>query len=237
MLHRAVLLLALALPLAAACAAPPAPQTPEKAAEPAPAEAPGKSMMEVRREFIGACNGRAPGAPDYCECSWEQAQKIFSLADLNAPQADKTKLAQLKDRVEATCRAKLPEDSVKAVFTRACMGDAPKLADYCECNWTVLRRTLSAAELSDEATTKDPRFIAATKETIKACGAKMPEDVAREAFLKGCASEKPLEPFCGCAWKSLRTAGSAAEVLGGVVDIEAQRPKFEKACGKLRPAK
>lgn len=236
MLPRAALLFALALPLAAACAAPPPPQAPEQPAEPAPTAAPQRSMMDVRRDFVGACNKRAPGAPDYCECSWEQALKIFSPAELNAPEADKGKLLQLKDLVQATCRAKVPEENVKASFVRACVGEAPGLADYCDCNWGVLRRTLSTAELADEATTKDPRFTAATKETAKTCGAKMPEVIAREAFLKGCAAEKAMEPFCGCAWKSLRTAGSAAEILGGVVDIEAQRPKFQKACGKLRPA-
>jgi hypothetical protein len=238
----AFLLAALALPLAAACGGAPAPQTAENAAaEPAPNQeaAKGKqSLVEVRREFMSSCGARVPGAPDYCECSWEQMQKTMTLEDMNAPEVDKAKLAQFKDRVESTCRSKIPEDKIKAGFIKGCAGDAPKLAPYCDCNWDALRRTFSAAELGDPATAKDPRYTAAMQGAAKTCGAKLSDEAVRESVVRGCTKgDKAMEPFCGCAWKTLRAGASAGDILSGAVDIDAQRPKLEKACAKLRPAK
>ncbi len=235
--------LALALPLvAAACGAPPPPPaTPEKAAtEPAP-EAPankpqGKSLVEHRRDFMDRCNSKVPGAPDYCECGWEQMTKTFTEDEMNASGGEMSaKLEKLKDRVEATCKSKLPEDFIKRAFVKGCDGEMPNLTPYCECTWTELRRKLSTVDMSDEAVIKSARFTSAKKDAVKVCGPKMPEDVAKQAFITGCAQDPKLEGFCGCAWKEIRKQKSAADVEAGFVDMEAMKPKVDKACGKMRP--
>jgi hypothetical protein len=233
---------ALVLPLTvAACGAPPPPETPAKAASDAPADAPakkpqGKSLVEHRRDFMERCSSKVPNAPDYCECGWEQMTKTFTEDEMNdSSDGHEDKLAKLKDRVEATCKSKLPEDFIKRLFVKGCDGDMPKLTPYCECTWTELRKKLSTADMGDASVTKTDRFTSAKKDAVKVCGPKMPEDIAKQAFLTGCAQDPKLEGFCGCAWKELRKEKSAADVEAGFFDMEAMKPKVDKACGKMRP--
>lgn len=244
MLARAAVL-AVVLPLVAAAGAcgsgGASPQTPaggEQAAKGSAEPAKGhKSLVDLRREFMAGCGSKVLNAPDYCECGWEQMQKTFTEEEMNAPDEDKAKLAQLRDRLEGACKSKLPEDQIKSGFVKSCVGEQPKLAPYCECNWGELRKRLSAAELTDDAIVKTERFTLAKREAAKTCGPRMPEDVARDGFLAGCAKDESLKPFCGCAWKALRAEKSAAEIEAGLVDLDALRPKIERSCSKLRPAK
>lgn len=135
-------------------------------------------------------------------------------------------------------KAKLPEGRVKESFLKTCSAEQPTLVPYCECTYGEYRKSLSVADLADEATTKTERFLNAKKGAVKACGPKLPEPYAREGFMKGCAAkDQRMKGFCDCAWKALRHEGSAAEIDAGFVDFEAVRPKIEKSCGKLRPAK
>src|SRR4051812_39584084 len=97
--------LAFALPLlAVACGGnTPPPEVPKTTEQNKPAEqaAHKKPLVEHRRDFMEGCNAKVPNAPDYCECGWEQMQKVFSEDEMNASgEADKGKLAQLKDLVE-----------------------------------------------------------------------------------------------------------------------------------------
>ena len=207
------------------------------AGDEAAAKGAGKTLVEHHGEFMQACSAKMPAAPDFCECSWEQMTKLFTLDDMNAPgEGDPQKLAQLGDQVKAVCRSKIPEDTVKQSFTKSCTAQNAGLQPYCECTWTQLRKKLSAGELSDDEIVKTERFIAANKESVKTCGSKLPDDVARQGFLQGCTEKDPkLGDFCGCAWKQLRAEKSAAEIEAGFVDMNAARPKIEKACAKLRP--
>jgi hypothetical protein len=194
-------------------------------------------MADHKRDFMTGCAEKVPNAPDYCECGWEQMTKLFSEEDLKAPEADKTKLAQLGDRTRAVCGSKVPEPAVKAQFLEACVAKQTELAGYCECKWAEIRKTLSVSELTDDSVVKSERFAAAKKGMVKACAAKVPEASVRDGFMAGCASKDSLKPFCGCAWKTLRAERSPAEFLEGFVDAEAAAPKLQQACGKLRPAK
>jgi hypothetical protein len=217
--------------------APETPTEPASTASAAPqATAPKKSLADHRRGFMDGCAAKTPGAPDFCECGWDQLQKFFTAEEMDqAP--DPKRMQEFKGRVEAACKGKLPEDKIKEGFLEGCMSGQPKLQPYCECTWTAYRKRLSPAELSDEAITKTERFSAARSEGVKTCSAKLPEQVARDAFLTGCAADAALNGFCACAWKQLRTEKSPAEISAGLVDMDAARPKIEKTCGKLRPAR
>lgn len=226
----------------AACGGPASPPAaPEASAEPGaakPAEGrPAKSLADIRRGFIDTCSSRVPNAPDYCECSWEQMTKTFTEAEMNAEGEDKEKLEQFRARVEGACRGKLPEGLIKSSFVKSCSGDDAKVAPYCECTFGEFRKTMSVADLADPATAKTERFVAARKAAVKACGAKLPEQVVRDGFVAGCAKDEKLKGFCDCAWKQIRKEKSAAELEAGLVDMDAMRPGIDKACGKLRPAK
>lgn len=231
---------ALLTSVTAACggtpATPPA-QVPETVVGPAPGKAGHKSLAELKREFMSGCSGKVPNAPDYCECGWEQMTKTFSEEEMNSSEEDKAKLAQLKERVEGICRGKLPEAMIRGGYVQSCAGDQPKRAPYCECTWAEFRKKLSAAEMADDATVKTERFVSAKKVAVKACAAKMPEEVARDGFFQGCVKDEAHKPFCACAWKTIRAESSPAEIEGNLVDLEAARGKIDKACSKLRPAK
>ncbi len=228
---------ALVLPFLAACGG-------AAAQAPAPGETPaakpaggGKTVADMKRDFMGDCSSKIPNAPDYCECSWEQMTRTFSEDEMRAPEADKEKLATFTARLEATCKSKLPEDVVKAGFVKACSAGEPRLGGYCECTWGSFRKQLSASELNDAAVIKSERFTTAKKLAVKTCGSKLPDDIARDHFFAGCSSNKgELKAFCGCAWKAVRGIASAAEIEASTVDLGAIKPVVEKSCGKLRPA-
>ena len=58
---------------------------------------------------MGRCSAEMAGAPDYCECSWDQMQKLFSEEEMNSDTVDKGKLESFRQRVTAVCMSKLPE--------------------------------------------------------------------------------------------------------------------------------
>jgi hypothetical protein len=211
-------------------------EAPAKPGAAGAAGAPRKTLVELKRDFMAGCTTKVPNAPDYCECGWEQMTKTFSEDEMNSSEENQPKLAQLKDRIEGTCQGKLPEDVIKASFVHGCLHEEARRGAYCDCTWTEFRKKFSAAELADDATVKSERFSAARRGSVKVCGAKMPEELARDAFAQACVKDPSLKPVCDCAWKTLRGEGSAAEIEAGLVEGEAVRAKIDKACGKLRPA-
>jgi hypothetical protein len=212
---------------------PPAPVAPSGAD--ATRSAPHRTLAELKDEFIAACIAKVPDAPAYCECGWEQMTRTFSLDELRSPVEDKAKLVELKERTEASCKRSLPEATIKAAFARTCVGDQPGRAPYCDCTWGELRAHFSAADLADGTVFTTDRFAATRRATAKTCGGRLPEDLARERFFGGCAKEDSLKPFCACAWNALRREGSASEIDGGHIDLEAAQPKVEKSCARHRP--
>ncbi|MFT3770790.1 MAG: hypothetical protein QM820_35655 [Minicystis sp.] len=235
---RAAVFLTVFAPLVfAACGgAIPPPQAPEPAAEKSVGSAK-KSLVELRRSFIEGCSAKVSNAPDFCECGWEQMTKTFTEDEMNASGEDREKLQQLQARIAGACKAKLPEAQIKGDFVKSCSSDQAPLAPYCECTYGEYRKTLSIADLVDDATVKTERFAAAKKSAVKACGAKLPEQVARAGFMAGCAKDEAMKGFCDCAWKQLRSEHSAAEIEADLVDLTAARAKIDKGCSKLRPVK
>jgi len=210
---------------------------PDKPAGDAPGKADGKTAADHKRDFMTGCAKKAVNSPDYCECAWGEFRKVFSDADMSAGDMPQEKLDKVKGQVMGACASKIPEDVIKQGYESGCTSGRPDMKTYCDCTWGEFRKRFSAAELGDDATVQSDRFLAARVPVVKACAAKMPEPVAKEAFMKGCASDPKAQPFCTCAWKELRKQVSAAEIEAASFDREKVMQGVEKGCGKLRPAK
>lgn len=69
------------------------------------------------------------------------------------------------------------ETGVKNAVTTSCAAALRKrgaaneanLSRQCECSWTILRRTFSAAEINDAKLVEDPRFASVKEETARVC--------------------------------------------------------------------
>jgi hypothetical protein len=220
-------------------APPPAMGKPAPSAEPAeanakPTEAKKKTDVEqAHKEFGEACQKETKGAGDYCECAWTQLKKV--LGDDLAGKDDPKLAAQVRDHVAHECRAKAPESMVKEGYLDGCMGGRTEMGEYCGCTWAEFRKRYSAGDMGDEKVVQGDGFGAARKDVVKACGPKMPEAVAKEDFMKGCATDDAAKPFCTCAWKETRKLGSPAEIEAGLLDRPKLMATLETACGKLKP--
>jgi hypothetical protein len=198
----------------------------------------GKTAADHHREFMNGCAKKAVNSPDYCECAWGEFRKTFSDDEMNGGgELPPGKLEKLKGQVLGACASKIPEENIREGFAKGCVADKPEMKTYCDCTWTEFRKRFSSAELGDEATVASERFLAARAPVVKACGAKMPESVSRDAFLKGCAKDPSAANFCGCAWKELRKQASPAEIESGTFDQKSVFSQVEKSCGKLRAPK
>lgn len=241
----------LVLCLAACGGAPPEPAAPPPAQPPAAPSAPEaahpkKTLADLQREFTDSCiSGAVSASPNtsaadmhpYCECSWGQMTQTFTEDEMAGSTPDAAKVDQLKARVKSACARKLPEPVIKENFVKGCVGDRVGVAPYCECTFAEYRKTLSAGDLADEHTAESEGFKTATKGAAKACQAKLPSGFAHDQFLAGCSEDKAMKGFCECAFKEVSKVSGPGEIVAGLVDVDALRPKIDKACGKLKPAK
>ena len=189
---------------------------------------------------MDGCLARVERGADYCECGWDQMQKTFSEDEMNSSsKPDDSKLDELRERTAARCLSKLPEENVREDFVNDCAGGAPKLGSYCDCAWTELRKTLSVADFADKKTMQSRRFAEAKKAMTRKCGPKMPEEVVREEFMRGClAVDLDAKTFCSCVWKTLRSKMSHAQIAAAEAsDLDEHEPKVRAACGKMRAKK
>jgi hypothetical protein len=138
-------------------------------------------------------------------------------------------------RVMAACKAKMPEDAVKLGFMTGCVGERKEMQPYCDCSWDEFRKEFSPGDLGDEAIIKGDKFNAARMKVTKTCGAKIPEKVVKDGFLKACVRDPKLEKFCGCAWDELKKMASPAEIEAGLVDQQKMNANLEKSCAKHKP--
>jgi len=166
-------------------------------------------------------------APEYCNCAFDQFRDVFKGADLSVKPSD-AQLANVKQRTVTTCGSKLTEDPVKQSFTSTCVGGETRKAAYCDCAWTGLRKKLEVADFVGDF--EGPRFDEAKKVMAAACKGKLPDEVAKSDFMGGCTKSAPAQgKTCECAWKKLRSKGTAEEIAAGLVDLKA--PEIE-ACKK-----
>lgn len=218
--------LIVALLLTTACRGP---KTPERSSS-------SRGLAEHRRAFLDGCAKKPVAGPDYCECAWDEFQKMFTEEEMNATDVEPGKLKQYQSAVIGACSSKIPEETVRAGYDRGCTSGNEELSSYCDCTWIELRKSFSAPELADPETARSPRFVKAKNAAVLACAEAMPESVVRKGFIKGCMKKSPdLETFCTCGWTELRKYVTPAQLQTGDYDEKTVFPKVEKACGKHRP--
>ena len=224
-----------------ACAPPPEPKTADESTETAESrqgsveektpESDSAKLVEHRRAFMKGCNAKLPGAPDYCECSWEQMTKTFSEEELGREGSmTPAKRNELQNRVRTACGSKMPESHVKQTFMARC-GNSDKIQPFCECTWKTFRKTLSLGDMVDPQIGKTERFGKAKKAAAKACANTLPPAVAKGDFIRGCASAGATEKFCDCAWKVTTKTHPIIHVQLGLVNMSALKPQIKKSCG------
>lgn len=215
---------------------PDAPASSTPASPPPPTDRGGPPKMTLaqhKSDFIAKCS---PNGVDYCECAWGQMTSLFSEDDMNTATDKDPRLETFKKNVGPACAAKLSEDKIHSIYVSTCADD-PKFGPFCECLWTEQRKKEPASVFVDPAAVKGDAAMVVKRGAAKVCSPKMPEDFQREVFMKSCASEDPLKPFCACAWKSARAALTPGELGAGFLELDMPklRPGLEKGCGKLRP--
>jgi hypothetical protein len=213
-MHRRVLVgsfaLALAAALSGACGSPPDASPPngrDGNGDGGAEKSKAERLDANHTAFLGECERAAPGAHEFCECMWG----------------------------DATCKDKMPEDTVRTGFTAGCVGDHPEMKAYCECTWSEFRKTYAAVDLADADVVKSERFKTVRADALKACGSTVPETLVRDEFLKGCARDPRASDYCKCAWTAMLEVTTAAEIKAAAYDKDKAIAKIESSCAKLKP--
>jgi hypothetical protein len=193
-----------------------------------------KPLADQRREFIDACNQGDIRAPGYCECGWEEYRKFVGQNGASAAD-DSDPTEELQRRLTNACADKVPEESVKTLWSANCVGDKHELSPYCDCSWAEYRKQFSSAEFLRQDDASVARFNDARPLVLKACSAKLPEASVKADFLEQCMTEPKAERFCGCAWTALRKTWNVAELAFGEIEDAKLEGVIDKACSKLRP--
>jgi hypothetical protein len=124
-------------------------------------------------------------------------------------------------------------------FMGGCAKKAVNSPDYCECAWGEFRKAFTDEEMN--AGEMPPAKLDKLKtQVVGACSSKIPEEVVKEGFSKGCIGKNPdMKTYCDCTYTEFRKRFSAAE-LGdeGTVSSDrfvAARGPVVKACGNKMP--
>jgi len=192
-------------------------------AAPPPASAaappPTASLESQREPFMAGCMKKV-AAPDYCACGFDQFREVFQGADVSQNLADDDpRLAALRDKTQANCASKVPEDIIKTSFFKTCSSDDPRRAPYCKCAWTSMRKTLAVADFV--AGLEGPRSDEAKKAMVVTCKGTFPADSAKADFVIGCQKQDPSRAkTCDCLWKMVHAKFSIEEIVAGTADLK-----------------
>jgi hypothetical protein len=127
-------------------------------------------------------------------------------------------------------------ESQREPFMHGCLKKV-QAPDYCACGFDQFREIFKDADLSQSPPDDDPRLAALRDKTQSNCGSKLPEDVVRDGFLKGCTGGDARKTgYCQCAWPALRKTLSIGDFLGdfsGTRFEEAKRAMVGSCKGKF----
>jgi hypothetical protein len=166
-------------------------------------------------------------SPGYCSCFFDVFKDVFKDADITMKPTD-AQLLTVKQRTATTCNPKLTEDEVKQAFNTTCVVGDNRNAPYCTCAWTAFRKKLDLPDFVSDFT--GPKFDDAKKNVSTTCKGKLPDDVAKANFMRGCTAQAPgASKTCECVWKKLRAKASTEDITVGLVDI---KPADIDACKK-----
>jgi hypothetical protein len=195
----------------------------------------GDNLATNKKAFLEGCAKGGEGTGPFCECAWGEMLSAVGEGKMGGEGPTEKDLIDSHPRVMSACKAKMPEPAVKQGFMTGCVGERKEMQPYCDCSWDEFRKEFSPGDLGDEAIIKSDKFNAARVKVTKTCGAKIPEKVVKEGFLKACVRDPKLEKFCGCAWDELKKMASPAEIEAGLVDQQKMNANLEKQCAKHKP--
>jgi hypothetical protein len=154
------------------------------------------------------------------------------------PTAAATASSPPRDATPAPPPAKTAADHHRE-FMGGCAKKAVNSPDYCECAWGEFRKAFTDEEMN--AGEMPPAKLEKLKtQVVSACSSKIPEEVVKDGFSKGCIGKNPdMKTYCDCTYTEFRKRFSAAE-LGdeGTVSSDrfvAARGPVVKACGNKMP--
>lgn len=195
----------------------------------------GDNLATNKKAFLDGCARGGEGTAPFCECAWGEMLSAVGEAKMAGEGPTEKDLVDSHPRVMAACKSKMPESAVKQGFMTGCVGERKEMQPYCDCSWDEFRKEFSPGDLGDEAIIKSDKFNDARAKVTKTCGAKIPEKVVKEGFLKACVRDPKLDKFCTCAWDELKKMASPAEIEAGLVDQQKMNANLEKQCSKHKP--
>lgn len=141
-----------------------------------------------------------------CGGSAEPAAAPASSASAPAPAPTPAPVASAKPapKVETV-------DDQRESFIGSCVQKTNQRA-FCECSFEQFKVIFKDADFSKPLAEGDPRVAELQARTSKACAGKLPEAEVQASFLEACAEgDKSKNPYCDCAWTSLRKTLSVAD--------------------------
>jgi hypothetical protein len=124
-------------------------------------------------------------------------------------------------------------------FMGGCAKKAVNSPDYCECAWGEFRKAFTDEEMNS-GDMPAAKLEKVKSQVVGACSSKIPEEVVKEGFSKGCVGKNPdMKTYCDCTYTEFRKHFSAAE-LGDEATVTsdrfvAARGPVVKACGNKMP--
>ena len=124
-------------------------------------------------------------------------------------------------------------------FMSGCAKKAQNSPDYCECAWGEFRKAFTDEEMT-AGDMPAAKLEKVKSQVVGACSSKIPEEVVKEGFSKGCVGKNPdMKTYCDCTYAEFRKHFSAAE-LGDEATVAsdrfvAARGPVVKACGNKMP--
>lgn len=124
-------------------------------------------------------------------------------------------------------------------FMSGCAKKAVNSPDYCECAWGEFRKAFTDEEMN-AGDMPAAKLEKVKSQVVGACSSKIPEEVVKEGFSKGCIGKNPdMKTYCDCTYTEFRKRFSAAE-LGDEAMVAsdrfvAARGPVVKACGNKMP--
>jgi hypothetical protein len=103
----------------------------------------------VKDGFQATCGGGGQNSEmkAYCDCSWTEYRKLFSLVDLSDDSfVESDRFRNGRTKVVKVCANKMPESVSQAAFMRGCVKSSSTEA-FCNCAWKEVRKLANPAEI------------------------------------------------------------------------------------------
>lgn len=107
-------------------------------------------------------------------------------------------------------------------FVKSCM-ERSRSKEYCDCGFEQFKAVFGGDDLSKPLESGDPRLAELQKKTVEACASKLTEAEVQASFVGSCIEgDNRKEPYCTCAWTSLRKKLSHTDFVG----VSPEDPRF-----------